>query len=162
MTHCSNFLLPPSPSLVESDNSSSSRTYALVVLNQRLPRYTPLLWTHGTNLLLWLYFIWFLCFNSVNFFVEQHVYVYVLMEARIACSMNCLFFFRRKMLLKFGKGSLIYVFFFFVFAFQFQKLHNFYTMSIPSVFSFCFVRFTLFFAPLVQWLCGKLARDLLN
>ncbi|KDP28141.1 hypothetical protein JCGZ_13912 [Jatropha curcas] len=42
MTHSSSFLLPP----VSTDNCSSL-TYALVVLNQRLPRFAPLLWKHA-------------------------------------------------------------------------------------------------------------------
>ncbi|KAL0320505.1 UNVERIFIED_CONTAM: Thiamine pyrophosphokinase, partial [Sesamum radiatum] len=42
MTHSSNFLLP-NPS---ADNGPSL-TYALLVLNRRLPRFTPLLWKHA-------------------------------------------------------------------------------------------------------------------
>ncbi|KAA8543110.1 hypothetical protein F0562_021395 [Nyssa sinensis] len=42
MTHSSTFLLPSIP----ADNRPSL-TYALVVLNQRLPRFTPLLWKHA-------------------------------------------------------------------------------------------------------------------
>jgi len=42
MTHSSKFLLPNIP----ADNGSSL-TYALVILNQRLPRFTPLLWKHA-------------------------------------------------------------------------------------------------------------------
>jgi hypothetical protein len=41
MTHSSTFLLP-------GNDHSSSVTYALVVLNQRLPRFTPILWDHGS------------------------------------------------------------------------------------------------------------------
>ncbi|PSS06223.1 Thiamine pyrophosphokinase [Actinidia chinensis var. chinensis] len=40
MTHSSSFLLPSIP----TDNGPSP-SYALIVLNQRLPRFTPLLWT---------------------------------------------------------------------------------------------------------------------
>lgn len=40
MTHSSTFLLP-------SNHHSSSVTYALVVLNRPLPRFTPLLWNHA-------------------------------------------------------------------------------------------------------------------
>ncbi|KAI9400192.1 hypothetical protein POPTR_002G205800v4 [Populus trichocarpa] len=40
MTHSSTFLLP-------GNDHSSSVTYALVVLNQRLPRFTPILWDHA-------------------------------------------------------------------------------------------------------------------
>uniref|UniRef100_A0A5B6ZG40 Thiamine pyrophosphokinase n=2 Tax=Davidia involucrata TaxID=16924 RepID=A0A5B6ZG40_DAVIN len=42
MSHSSSFLLPTIP----ADNQPSL-TYALVVLNQRLPRFTPLLWKHA-------------------------------------------------------------------------------------------------------------------
>ncbi|KAH9786372.1 Thiamine pyrophosphokinase 1 [Citrus sinensis] len=44
MTHSSSFLLPSTPT-----DSRPSLTYALVVLNQRLPRFAPLLWQHGAN-----------------------------------------------------------------------------------------------------------------
>ncbi|KAK9945571.1 hypothetical protein M0R45_011079 [Rubus argutus] len=40
MSHSSTFLLPP------STQSPPSLTYALVVLNQSLPRFSPLLWSH--------------------------------------------------------------------------------------------------------------------
>ncbi|KAJ7008323.1 thiamine pyrophosphokinase 1-like isoform X2 [Populus alba x Populus x berolinensis] len=40
MTHSSTFLLP-------GNDHGSSVTYALVVLNQRLPRFTPILWDHA-------------------------------------------------------------------------------------------------------------------
>ncbi|KAK7337437.1 hypothetical protein VNO77_18012 [Canavalia gladiata] len=44
MSHCSSFLLPP-----ETPNAtcSLSLNYALVVLNQSLPRFAPLLWEHA-------------------------------------------------------------------------------------------------------------------
>ncbi|PON96571.1 thiamine pyrophosphokinase [Trema orientale] len=42
MTHSSTFLLPTVP-----DGHRPSLTYALVLLNQRLPRFTPLLWEHA-------------------------------------------------------------------------------------------------------------------
>ncbi|KAK9146936.1 hypothetical protein Sjap_006839 [Stephania japonica] len=42
MSHCSSFLLPSIP-----PETRPSLTYALVVLNQRLPRFTPLLWKHA-------------------------------------------------------------------------------------------------------------------
>lgn len=42
MTHSSSFLLPSTPT-----DSRPSLTYALVVLNQRLPRFAPLLWQHA-------------------------------------------------------------------------------------------------------------------
>ncbi|KAG6785105.1 hypothetical protein POTOM_010828 [Populus tomentosa] len=41
MTHSSTFLLP-------GNDHGSCVTYALVVLNQRLPRFTPILWDHGS------------------------------------------------------------------------------------------------------------------
>lgn len=56
MCHSSSFLLPPenpntasSPSSSSSSSSSLSLTYALVVLNQNLPKFTPLLWDHGNS-----------------------------------------------------------------------------------------------------------------
>ena len=42
MRHSSAFLLPSIP------DDGPPPTYALVVLNQRLPRFTPLVWKHGT------------------------------------------------------------------------------------------------------------------
>ncbi|XP_043710040.1 thiamine pyrophosphokinase 1 isoform X1 [Telopea speciosissima] len=42
MHHSSSFLLPSIPVDIKPN-----RTYALVVLNQRLPRFTPLLWKHA-------------------------------------------------------------------------------------------------------------------
>eukprot|EP00268_Persea_americana_P049042 TRINITY_DN5221_c0_g2_i4.p1 TRINITY_DN5221_c0_g2~~TRINITY_DN5221_c0_g2_i4.p1 ORF type:complete len:238 (-),score=30.82 TRINITY_DN5221_c0_g2_i4:2121-2834(-) len=42
MSHSSSFLLPSIP-----PNSGPTLTYALVVLNQPLPRFTPLLWKHA-------------------------------------------------------------------------------------------------------------------
>ncbi|GAV87177.1 TPK_catalytic domain-containing protein/TPK_B1_binding domain-containing protein [Cephalotus follicularis] len=42
MSHSSSFLLPDIPS-----DHAPSLTYALVLLNQRLPRFTPLLWNHA-------------------------------------------------------------------------------------------------------------------
>ncbi|KVH94472.1 Thiamin pyrophosphokinase [Cynara cardunculus var. scolymus] len=45
MTHCSSFLLPPP--FTNGKNSSSPTTYALIILNQHLPRFSPLLWDHG-------------------------------------------------------------------------------------------------------------------
>ncbi|KAK9067687.1 hypothetical protein SSX86_011798 [Deinandra increscens subsp. villosa] len=41
MTHSSSFLLPP------TINGSPPMTYALIILNQRLPRFSPLLWEHA-------------------------------------------------------------------------------------------------------------------
>ncbi|KAL2345408.1 hypothetical protein Fmac_006693 [Flemingia macrophylla] len=45
LCHCSSFLLPP-----ESPNAKSSLSlnYALIVLNQSLPRFAPLLWDHAS------------------------------------------------------------------------------------------------------------------
>ncbi|KAI3679035.1 hypothetical protein L6452_38342 [Arctium lappa] len=45
MTHCSSFLLPPP--ITNGENSSPPITYALIILNQRLPRFSPLLWEHA-------------------------------------------------------------------------------------------------------------------
>lgn len=49
MCHSSNFLVPPENQNTASSSSSSSvsLTYALVILNQNLPKFTPLLWDHG-------------------------------------------------------------------------------------------------------------------
>ncbi|XP_057439288.1 thiamine pyrophosphokinase 2 isoform X2 [Lotus japonicus] len=53
LCHCSKFLLPPEESTAAAASSSSSlsptttTTYALVILNQRLPRFAPLLWEHA-------------------------------------------------------------------------------------------------------------------
>ncbi|XP_030543327.1 thiamine pyrophosphokinase 1 isoform X1 [Rhodamnia argentea] len=44
--HCSSFLLP-SPSHAAGTDGRPTPAYALVVLNQRLPRFTPLLWEHA-------------------------------------------------------------------------------------------------------------------
>ena len=44
MTHSSAFLLPASTTPPPND---AATTYALVVLNQRLPRFAPLLWARG-------------------------------------------------------------------------------------------------------------------
>ncbi|KAI5425020.1 hypothetical protein KIW84_030991 [Lathyrus oleraceus] len=46
MSHSSTFLLQPeNPDAASS--SSVSLTYALIVLNQPLPKFTPLLWSHA-------------------------------------------------------------------------------------------------------------------
>jgi len=58
MIHSSSFLLP-------CDETSTGTRYALVVLNQSLPRFTPLLWEHGTDESLYSSeYIW-LCFLGV-------------------------------------------------------------------------------------------------
>ncbi|KAJ3702076.1 hypothetical protein LUZ61_005781 [Rhynchospora tenuis] len=44
MKHAATFLLPPS---VVSATNRSAQTYALVVLNQQIPKFTPLLWSHA-------------------------------------------------------------------------------------------------------------------
>lgn len=44
MHHSSSFLLPT----IVADDDRPASTYALIVLNQRLPRFTPLLWKHAT------------------------------------------------------------------------------------------------------------------
>ncbi|KAB5569445.1 hypothetical protein DKX38_003238 [Salix brachista] len=94
MIHSSTFLLP-------GNDHSSSVTYALVVLNQRLPRFTPILWNHGSVSLV--FFSFFACLRacvSVTMFVllvfwrrvcvEQHRCGCVLMEVPIGCSTKCL------------------------------------------------------------------------
>ncbi|MCI50812.1 thiamine pyrophosphokinase 1-like, partial [Trifolium medium] len=45
MSHSSTFLLPPDNNS-SSSSSSVSLKYALVILNQNLPKFTPLLWDH--------------------------------------------------------------------------------------------------------------------
>ncbi|CAL1398655.1 unnamed protein product [Linum trigynum] len=47
MIHSSSFLLPNTTAGEEEDNRRHSPTYALVLLNQRLPKFTPLLWQHA-------------------------------------------------------------------------------------------------------------------
>lgn len=47
MIHSSSFLLPELPA---DQTSGAGPTYALVLLNQHLPRFTPLLWKHGNFL----------------------------------------------------------------------------------------------------------------
>nr|CAB3479340.1 unnamed protein product [Digitaria exilis] len=44
MTHSSAFLLPAS---APASSDAAATTYALIVLNQRLPRFAPLLWSRG-------------------------------------------------------------------------------------------------------------------
>ncbi|RDX85262.1 Thiamine pyrophosphokinase 1, partial [Mucuna pruriens] len=44
MCHCSSFLLPPE---IPNAACSLSLNYALIVLNQSLPRFAPLLWDHA-------------------------------------------------------------------------------------------------------------------
>ncbi|KAI3948614.1 hypothetical protein MKW98_027680 [Papaver atlanticum] len=43
MSHCSSFLLPSIP----PSSSEENKTYALILLNQPLPKFTPLLWNHA-------------------------------------------------------------------------------------------------------------------
>lgn len=47
MSHSSEFLLPPPPISAADNRQFPSLKYALVLLNQRLPRFTPLLWDHA-------------------------------------------------------------------------------------------------------------------
>ncbi|KAK1317396.1 hypothetical protein QJS10_CPA05g00438 [Acorus calamus] len=47
MTHSSKFLLPSIPRSSSSNDGPPPLTYALVVLNQGLPRFAPLLWNHA-------------------------------------------------------------------------------------------------------------------
>ncbi|KAI3961205.1 hypothetical protein MKX01_035791 [Papaver californicum] len=42
MSHCSSFLLPSIP-----PSSEDKKTYVLILLNQPLPKFTPLLWNHA-------------------------------------------------------------------------------------------------------------------
>lgn len=107
MCHCSNFLLPP-----ENPNttaSSPSLTYALVILNQSLPRFAPLLWDHGKSSSTFsLFCFFFLCIDScIHCFVRilQHRYEFVLMEVLIGCMMKCLFSSLNNNLLMFATGS---------------------------------------------------------
>nr|GEV92422.1 thiamine pyrophosphokinase 1 isoform X1 [Tanacetum cinerariifolium] len=44
MIHRSTFLLPPTTTTTGDETTT---TYALIVLNQRLPRFSPLLWQHA-------------------------------------------------------------------------------------------------------------------
>jgi hypothetical protein len=53
MTHSSSFLrLPATSSPHPPPADDASAAYAVVVLNQRLPRFAPLLWDRGILLLL--------------------------------------------------------------------------------------------------------------
>ncbi|XP_018716804.2 thiamine pyrophosphokinase 1 isoform X2 [Eucalyptus grandis] len=51
MRHCSSFLLPATSTAADSDGVGGTAApppaYALVLLNQRLPRFAPLLWQHA-------------------------------------------------------------------------------------------------------------------
>lgn len=73
LCHCSKFLLPPEESTAAAASSSSlsptttTTTYALVILNQRLPRFAPLLWEHGTALL----------FHSFFNFLPSFLFIHV-------------------------------------------------------------------------------------
>ncbi|KAH1259016.1 Thiamine pyrophosphokinase 2 [Glycine max] len=75
MCHCSSFLLPP-----ENPNTTCSLSlkYALVVLNQSLPRFAPLLWDHGISP----------CTHRTPFFlftilIHALMYVYVVATAQV-------------------------------------------------------------------------------
>lgn len=112
MTHSSTFLLP-NPS---ADNGAAP-TYVLVVLNRRLPRFTPLLWEHGncscTELVFYflpestsrcgdiLYLSFPVCF------VEQHNFVSAQTAERTDCMMNCRCYFPMKTIQLFVKGSCV-------------------------------------------------------
>lgn len=91
MCHCSSFLLPP-----ENPNTTCSLSlkYALVVLNQSLPRFAPLLWDHGisscttpssSSLEYW-FMHW-----CMSMWLLQLKCEFVLMEVPIGCMMKCLF-----------------------------------------------------------------------
>lgn len=94
MLHSSSFLLPSNP----VDDTTGTR-YALIVLNQSLPRFAPLLWEHGTDdeslysseFMTLFFFVGFRFIYLVsNFCVEQQNFVSVLMEALIASTTNYL------------------------------------------------------------------------
>lgn len=94
MSHASTFLRFPPPEI-------SSPSYALVVLNQRLPRFAPLLWSHGELLIPFLplsspwdsvgvriiddsrLFFYFLCV------CDQQSSVFLPMEGQTVCMMAC-------------------------------------------------------------------------
>lgn len=117
MTHSSSFLLPAVPA---ADNRPAI-TYALVVLNQPLPRFTHLLWNHGS----FLFPFSFLCsklrfFLSMAFWVAccvaQHGFAFAQTVERIGCMMNCHSCFLMKMPMMFVKGLTFaqYLWYFFV------------------------------------------------
>lgn len=114
MHHSSTFLLPTIP-----QHHRPSLTYALVVLNQTLPRFAPLLWKHGTypassSLFPVPVSVWGFNFFPSLFCLVQLSFVSVLMVAPIVCSMKCLCISLRKMPPMFDAG-----FFFLVFIYCF-------------------------------------------
>lgn len=110
MTHASAFLLHSIP-----PDRCPSLTYALVVLNQPLPRFTPLLWKHGISIPFLFFFpltpdffyltlhvalrrsrarwpVGFCCVLNWNRWmpvVEQHSYGSARTAERTACTMRC-------------------------------------------------------------------------
>lgn len=102
MSHSSTFLLP------SEKNQPSSQTDALVILNQRLPRFAPLLWEHGTFWSMDSDFVWFckvFFYSQLRFCVSQHRCEFALMEVPTASMMKCLCSCPMKMLLMFEPGS---------------------------------------------------------
>lgn len=67
MRHASAFLLPSSS---PPTGDGPALTYALVVLNQRLPRFAPLLWSRGTPFILSLAVALFLSLGFLGFVLE--------------------------------------------------------------------------------------------
>lgn len=130
MKHSSAFLLPTVPA-----DHRHSLTYALVVLNQRLPKFTPLLWEHGTLPSPWLSLsplpsygltgdYYCLRDNSVRacVCVEQQNSISVLMEEPTACTMKCLCFFLTKTLWRSEKG-ICFSFLFFIYLFIYFNVY---------------------------------------
>ena len=118
MSHSSAFLLPTIP----ADHRHPQPYYALVVLNQNLPRFTPLLWKHGTypapSLSLCSFFLFLIFWEMIRCvrtcYLEQLNFVSVLMEVQTVCMMKCLCSFHKKTPPMFEPGLFLlwYIYFF--------------------------------------------------
>lgn len=132
MRHTSLFLLPPNleqehetisatsspiPHPV-SASAPSSLNYALVLLNQRIPQFTPQLWDHGTFFGRRTEFAFFFVFNCVFVgIVDQHGCGSVRMEEQIGYTTICRYCFRRKILGTLDAGSTFFAFLLLCFLF---------------------------------------------
>lgn len=114
MCHRSSFLLPPPPQNENSTSSVATTNYALVILNQNLPRFAPLLWDHGStySLLSSSVVVSFVLVDCVcvSFWGVQRSCECAQMEAPIGSSMKCLFSCLLNKPLLFNPGSLFFFF----------------------------------------------------